>query len=89
MLPKIDISNFEFFALACTLTALSVIKNNLFDYCDSIVFSKYEDLLLFGALILYNTMKYYNVVNVIVSNKGLRYGIPIKNYFMTSDTCSE
>ncbi|HRI47982.1 MAG TPA: hypothetical protein PK559_12825 [Ignavibacteriaceae bacterium] len=53
------------------------------------VVSKREDLLLFGALILYNIMKYYNIAKVIVSNKGLRYGTLIKYYFMTSDTCSE
>jgi exopolyphosphatase/guanosine-5'-triphosphate,3'-diphosphate pyrophosphatase len=40
-----------------------------------------SDIIVYGTLILKEIMEYFSFVKVIVSTKGLRYGIFIDNYF--------
>jgi exopolyphosphatase/guanosine-5'-triphosphate,3'-diphosphate pyrophosphatase len=71
----------EFSDINCFINELSKLKSEEILNKYQTVVSNREDLLLPGSVLLYKIMSYFKLNKVIVSTKGLRYGVIIKRYF--------
>lgn len=71
----------EFSDINCFIDELSQLKSEeILNKYQTVVCNR-EDLLLSGSVLLYKIMSYFKLNKVIVSTKGLRYGVIIKRYF--------